>query len=106
MDDQLIKGLENLGAFGIIVLTIWRFPSIVTAYSNGVQLIITNVTGIQDKALQAFKEEMSKDREVLTEKLSNLETGMTKAIELATTVLNNQDKMNIRLEAVEKAVNK
>lgn len=61
---------KELGAVAIIIIFIWRLPVIIERFNSGVQLIINNVSDLQDKVIVAFKEEMTKDREILDKKLT------------------------------------
>lgn len=107
--ETIIPIIERLGSLGILVLMVWRAPSIIAAIKDLLNSVTTQVTAIQDKALVVFERQQEAERKLFEVRFANSEKTLEKigdALETTmrtqTEILHNQTDMRHRLEQLEK----
>ena len=106
---DFIPIVERLGSLGILVLMVWRAPSIIAAIKDLMNDVVDKVTAIQEKNLAVFERQQTAEREMVSSRFDPIEKGIDKmgtALEASmrtqTEILHTQTEMRHRLEVLEK----
>jgi hypothetical protein len=109
MMEAIIPIVERLGSLGILVLMVWRAPSIITAIKDMLGSVTDKIAAIQEKSLNVFEKQQEAERKLFEIRFASSEKTLEKigdALETTmrtqTEILHNQTEMRNRLEQLEK----
>lgn len=106
---ELIPIVERLGSLGILVLMVWRAPTIIQAIQGLLNSVVDKVTTIQERNLESYEKQQAADRslvslkfEIMERSLEKIGTALESTMRTQTEILVNQTEMRHRLELLEK----
>jgi paraquat-inducible protein B len=88
--EAIIPIVERLGSLGILVLMVWRAPSIIGAISTLIDTVSSRLAAVQDKVLAAYKEQQQSERDLVTLRFEQVDKALEKLVSGLDTTMKSQ----------------